>query len=111
MTAELKFGLMCLSAGAAAGAVILAILVPKKIQDLQARGRAAQDAIERGGATELARAATAMRTRLQAYANTYATNLARSSANDYLLSHYGITEERMQRIDRLSRQLQPLFGR
>lgn len=110
MTPALKMGLVGLGAGAAAGALVLAVLVPQKIKALQERGAAVQREVEHGGSGDLAQQAAAMRTRLQAFANTYATSLARSSANAYLLSAYGITEARMQRIDQLSARLRPLFG-
>lgn len=106
----MKMGLVGLAAGAAAGGLVLAILVPKKITELQARGAAAQRAIEQGQGGELATRAAAMRTRLQTFATTYATQLARTSANSYLLSNYGITEARMQHIDQLAQRLRPLFG-
>jgi len=90
--------------GVAGSAVVLAVLVPPKIAALNARGQQLQQQIQAGQGPPAA-LVTAMRARLQTFAEQQANTIAQQSGNAYLLSGYGLNQDRMQRLQALANRL------
>lgn len=87
-------------------AAVLAVVLPKTIRRLEARGAALQAAAESGeGRTAFTRQVAALRGELDAYATAYADPLAQRAANDHMMTAYGINEQRVQKLERLARSL------
>jgi len=96
--------------GLAGAAGVLAIAVPSKVRALQQRGLELQHQIETGGGPTAAQAQV-MQVRLRNFAIAQASSKARAEADRFLFAAYGLNQTRMQRIDALTRSLQPLVGR
>jgi hypothetical protein len=96
--------------GLGGAAVVLAFAVPIKVGELKRRGTALQQQIE-AGAGPSATQVQAMQARLRNYAISEATSRARREADRFLMAGYGLNQQRMQRIDALTRTLNTLVGR
>ena len=77
--------------------ITLGLLVPRTVQQLSARGEQLQRDMERPG-TRLAADVNRLKQRLEAHATAVTTRAALA----HLERHYGITENRMQRLAALA---------
>jgi hypothetical protein len=87
--------------GAIGSGVVLAVVLPPKLAQLNQRGQALQQQVQAGQgvtATQIA----AMRARLQTFAQTSANTIARASGDAYLMQGYGLNQDRMQRLQALA---------
>lgn len=92
--------------GLVGAGLVLVLTVPRTIRRLEIRGAELERAAQTGqGRSAIAAQAAALREDLDRFANDYAGPLAERAATNHMRTAYGITEERIRRLDEIAYSL------